>query len=204
MKTSSTRPRADWRADRVSDAADRDSIARIAAGDRAAFKLFYEKYYDQVLRFICRITGQMDHAQDGVNDVMLVVWQNSEKFRGESKVATWVMGIAYRKALQLARQQQRWLDRFKSSNNLDWNELPSAGPELTDEIELSEWLELGLRQLSPKQRVVVELTHFYGFSYKEIAKITDCPVNTVKTRMFHAREKLRRVLPPLGEIDSDQ
>jgi len=178
-------------------------IARIAAGDRSAFKVLYEKYYDRLLRFVCRITGQIEEAQEGVNDAMLVVWQTSSRFRGDSKVSTWIMGIAYHKALQLAQKQRRWLDRFKANEVSDWNELPSLGSEHTEQAEMQDWLERGLQQLSAKQRAVVELTHYYGFSYEEIATIVDCPVNTVKTRMFHARQKLRQALPPLGRGASD-
>ncbi len=186
----------------ASNEADLSLIRKIAAGDRSAFKALYEKYYDRLLRFICRITGQVEEAQEGVNDVMLVIWQTSSKFRGDSKVSTWILGIAYRKALQLAEKKRRWIDRFKSQEVSDWNELPGPGSEHTDRAEMQDWLQQGLRRLSPKQRAVVELTHYYGFSYEEIATILDCPVNTVKTRMFHAREKLRRALRPL-ERESD-
>jgi len=188
----------------ASDEADLSLIAEIASGDRSAFKALYEKYYDRLLRFICRTTGQIEEAQEGVNDAMLVVWQTSKRFRGDSKVSTWIMGIAYRKALQLAQKRRRWLDRFKASDVSDWNELPGPESEHTDQAEMQDWLEQGLQQLSPKQRAVIELTHYYGFSYEEIANIVDCPVNTVKTRMFHAREKLRKALPTLSRGASDQ
>ena len=56
-----------------------------------------------------------------------------------------------------------------------------------------------LRHLSAEHRAVVELTYFYGCSYEEIAAIAACPVNTVKTRMFHARAKLKKLLPTLGK-----
>lgn len=177
--------------------ADLVLIRCIAAGDRAAFKQFYQKHYHPLLRFICRITGQIDSAQEGVNDVMLVVWSSSASFGGRSKVSTWLMGIAYRKALRLAENRRRWLDRFKTVDPTEWNELSSAAEEPMQSRETEDWLEHGLQQLSPKQRAVVELTYLYGYSYEEIAAITECPLNTVKTRMFHARAKLRRVLPSL-------
>ena len=62
---------------------------------------------------------------------------------------------------------------------------------------MADWLDQGMRRLSPNQRAVVELTYFYGCSYEEIGAILSCPVNTVKTRMLHARAKLRRALPSL-------
>ncbi|MDX1555026.1 MAG: sigma-70 family RNA polymerase sigma factor, partial [Xanthomonadales bacterium] len=68
----------------------------------------------------------------------------------------------------------------------------------------SEWIEAGLLQLSPDHRQVMELTYFGGFSYQEIADIAGCPVNTVKTRMFHARRRLRILLPALAGNAEDQ
>ncbi len=71
--------------------------------------------------------------------------------------------------------------------------------EHSDDADLRDLLEEGMRHLSPEQRAVVELTYFYGCSYEEIAAIAVCPVNTVKTRMFHARAKLKNLLPALGK-----
>jgi len=64
--------------------------------------------------------------------------------------------------------------------------------------ELAGVLGRALHELSPEQRAVVELTYFYGRSYQEISEIVGCPVNTVKTRMFHARRRLKELLPGLG------
>jgi RNA polymerase sigma-70 factor (ECF subfamily) len=68
----------------------------------------------------------------------------------------------------------------------------------SDRSDLRDLLDQGLKRLSPEQRAVVELTYFSGYSYQDISAIAGCPVNTVKTRMFTAREKLRKVLPALG------
>jgi RNA polymerase sigma-70 factor (ECF subfamily) len=108
------------------------------------------------------------------------------------------MGIAYRKALKLLEGSRRWSKRFASVDFDDWIERSEAAAEPSDDGDLRDLLEEGLRHLSPEHRAVVELTYFYGCSYEEIAAIADCPVNTVKTRMFHARAKLRKLLPALG------
>jgi RNA polymerase sigma-70 factor (ECF subfamily) len=145
------------------------------------------------------VTGQLELAQEGVNDVMLVVWRSSESFGRRSSVATWIMGIAYRKALKLLEGSRRWTSRFAAVDFDDWIERSEAGAEPTEDGDLRDLLEQGLRELSPEHRAVVELTYFYGCSYQEIAVIAGCPVNTVKTRMFHARAKLRKLLPVLGK-----
>lgn len=143
------------------------------------------------------ITGQIDLAQEGVNDVMLVVWTNGQSFSGRSKVRTWIMGIAYRKALKLVRSSRRWQDRFKLMDSAQWNEPSDLSSEPSSSIESLDALGYALRSLPPKQRAVIELTYRYGYSYEEIATIVDCPVNTVKTRMFHARANLKRIVPEL-------
>jgi RNA polymerase sigma-70 factor (ECF subfamily) len=180
------------------DDADQRLLARINCGDRDAFRELYTAYYHPLLRFIYRMTGHLDLAQEGINDVMLVVWRSGASFGGRSTVSTWIMGIAYRKALKLLESSRRWSKYFAAVDFDDWIERSDAAAEPSDDGDLRDLLDEGLRHLSPEHRAVVELTYFYGCSYEEIAAIADCPVNTVKTRMFHARAKLRKLLPALG------
>jgi RNA polymerase sigma-70 factor (ECF subfamily) len=185
------------------DARDRELLEAVRSGNRTAFQELYVKYYHLLLRFIYRITGQLEAAQEGVNDVMLVVWKSAASFEGKSRVSTWILGVAYRKALKLRQGARRWTDRFKAAD-VESVELSVPASELTDRTELRDLRDLldhGMRCLPAKQRAVVELTYFYGYSYEEIAAIVDCPVNTVKTRMFHARARLKNLLPTLGKDD---
>jgi RNA polymerase sigma-70 factor (ECF subfamily) len=187
------------RALRSDDAADVALLRRIEVGDRQALRELYTAYYHPLLRFIYRITRRLDLAQEGVNDVMLVVWRNSRSFGHRSSVSTWLMGIAYRKALKSLEASRRWSDRFAAVDFEEWIERSEPAGEHSDDGDLRDLLEEALRHLSPEQRAVVELTYFYGCSYEEIAAIADCPVNTVKTRMFHARAKLKNLLPTLAK-----
>jgi RNA polymerase sigma-70 factor (ECF subfamily) len=180
------------------DGADLALLERIANGDRKALRDLYNTYYHPLLRFIYRITGRLELAQEGVNDVMLVVWRSSRSFGGRSSVSTWIMGIAYRKALKLLAASRRWTDRFAGAPFEDIIERSEALAEQSDDGDLRDLLDEALRHLSAEHRAVVELTYFYGCSYEEIAAIAACPVNTVKTRMFHARAKLKKLLPVLG------
>ena len=182
------------------DAIDAELLQRIAeSGDRAALAELYRRYYHALRRFIYRITGDIEAAQEGVNDVMLVVWRSASSFAGRSKVGTWIMGIAYRKALQAQNRSSRWTTRFKAAEWSDGIEPHESKDELTEELSQREWLGHAVEALSPKHRAVVELTYFYGCSYDEIAEIVGCPVNTVKTRMFHARAKLKEALATLDK-----
>jgi RNA polymerase sigma-70 factor (ECF subfamily) len=181
------------------DGADLALLERIGNGDRNALRDLYNTYYHPLLRFIYRITGRLDLAQEGVNDVMLVVWSSSRAFGGRSSVSTWIMGIGYRKALKLLASSRRWTDRIAAAPLEDLIERSEVLAEQSDDNDLRDLLDEALRHLSAEHRAVVELTYFYGCSYEEIAAIAACPVNTVKTRMFHARAKLKKLLPALGK-----
>jgi len=187
--------------DEGEDKVDAALLARIADGDREALGEIYTRYFHEVLRFIYRITGDAESAQEGVNDVMLVVWRNAAKFAGRSRVSTWIMGIAYRKGLKSLEKSHRWTTRFKAAEWSENIEPDSGGEELTDDRAMRELVHKAMQQLPPKQRAVVELTYVHDCSYEEIAAIVECPVNTVKTRMFHARARLRRALGMLGRDD---
>jgi len=178
-------------------------LARIGDRDREALTILYSRYQGRLLRFLQRLTGDVETAQEAVNDVMLVVWNSASSFAGRSRASTWIMGIAYNKAMKLRTRLQRWTVRFKAA---DWAETieRAAGSEgLTRDLIEQDLVYRAIMLLPPKQRAVVELTYRFGYSYAEIAEIVDCPPNTVKTRMFHARAKLRELLPDLGHEEQD-
>lgn len=185
----------------AADDSDRALLRSVAAGDRRAFRALYERFYHQILRFIYRITRRFDVAEEGVNDVLLVVWQDASSYAGRSRVSTWIMGIAYRKALKLAERSRRRQERFPSTDPVCLGDMAPDEAAHPETNELKDWLAAALEQLSGEHRAVVELTYYHGYSYAEIARIVDCPVNTVKTRMFYAREKLGRLLPPLADAE---
>lgn len=166
-------------------------VIQIAAGDQHAFAQFYGLYRRRLARFLGRFLASPDVVDELINDVMFVVWRDAGKFELRSKVSTWVFGIAWHKALKALERQQR----ARVHQQLP----PAIGGPRDDRVlmEDREWLRRGLDRLTPEHRLVVELTFFMGCSYAEIAAIADCPVNTVKTRMFHARQKLRDILKAL-------
>ena len=177
---------------------DRQLIARVATRDRAAFQALYFAYHKRLSRFLMRVCSRREIAEEVINDTMFAVWQKAGDFRGEAQVSTWILGIAYRQALKALRRSAGRLPVAQVSSG------ETSRPELGDDAgaaqrELREWLERGLDSLPPAQRLVIELAYFLGHSCEEIATITDCPVNTVKTRLFHARERLRNCLPRLSD-----
>ena len=172
-------------------------VARIAGKDQQAFAEFYGSYRRRLARFLGRFLASPEVVDELINDVLFVVWQDASRFELRSRVSTWVFGIAWHKALKALEQQKRGRVLKDAYMQLD-SPLPDGNA-----MEKREWLRQGLEQLSPEQRLVVELTFFMGCSYVEIAEIAGCPVNTVKTRMFHARHKLRAILVALDRFDPE-
>ena len=168
-------------------------IARIAEGDRKAFEELYYIYHRRLARFLTRLTRRYDIAEEVVNDTFWVVWRKAKSFRGDSQASTWILGIAYRKARNAFRSSARLAEK-----NLQAEFLPPTDEEPSGTEELRDWLTRALAELPVEQRLAVELCYELGHSCQEIATIMDCPVNTVKTRLFHARAKLQRLLPQLA------
>ncbi|HEX7760816.1 MAG TPA: sigma-70 family RNA polymerase sigma factor [Caulobacteraceae bacterium] len=174
---------------------DANLIARIARKDLRAFEELYRAYHPRLTRFLMKILRRPHLVEEVLNDTMLVVWSQPLKYNGESKVSTWIFAIAYRKALKaLRRHDEPILDGLAEVR-------PSleAGPEQQlGHLQVQKLLLTAIGKLSAPHRAVVDLTYFHGFAYREIAEIMECPVDTVKTRMFHARRHLKAKLP--GEL----
>jgi len=175
-------------------AREAELIARVARHDRRAFEELYNLYHRRLARFLTRLTRRYDLAEEIINDTFWVVWRNARDFRGDSQPSTWILGIAYRKA----RNAFRSAARARARQNLEATSFPLTTEEPAREMELRDWLAHALEQLPVEQRLAVELCYEFGYSCEEIATTMNCPVNTVKTRLFHARAKLQKSLPRLA------
>jgi RNA polymerase sigma factor (sigma-70 family) len=173
-------------------------VARVAAREQAAFAELYGLYRRRLARFLGRFLASPDTIDEVINDVMFVVWQNAPGFELRSKASTWIFGIAWHKALKALERQRR---NVASQEPIEEIGRPD---EAASALETREWLNHALDRLVPDQRLVVELTFFAGCSYQEIARIADCPVNTVKSRMFHARHRLRDILVSLDPVGREK
>jgi RNA polymerase sigma-70 factor (ECF subfamily) len=173
-----------------SNARELELLRQVATGDRAAFKELYLMYHRRLARFLMRMTSRHDLIEEVINDTLWTVWLKAGDFRGDSLVSTWIVGITYRRALKALR-------RHGTARPMLAEEVAVA-PDVQAENENRQWLGQALAELPLEQRMVMEFSYLMGHSCEEIAQIMQCPVNTVKTRMFHAREKLRRSLPRLA------
>jgi len=171
-------------------------IARIAEQDRRAFDVLYRRYYTRLFHFVKRRVRCEALVDEIVNDSMLVLWQSARSFEGASSVLTWLFGIAHRQALRALHRSRRH-SIIESNDDLVADTAdghPGMNPEsvaITDSDGML--LAKGVELLSEHQRIVVELTAT-GHSSIEIAEMTGSLENTVRTRIFHARQHLQRFL----------
>lgn len=164
----------------------------VRAGDRRAFEALYRAYHSRLNRFLHRLVRRPHLVEEVLNDTMMVVWRRLDSFDGRSRFSTWLFGIAYRQGLAALRKLDEPIDDDQGEGTDDGVVDTCAGAEAA---MVRRGLADALATLSPVHRAVVELTYFQEFGYREIAEIMDCPPDTVKTRMFHARRNLRAVLP---------
>jgi len=172
------------------DAGEVDLVARIARGDRSAFDRLYRAYLPRLARFLQQVTRRPQAIEEVVNDTMLVVWRKAATYTNESKVSTWIFAIAYRRGLKLLKR----FDEPVADDEQDAIASDEAPEGAVMQRQLREALGAAMAQVSAEQRAVIELTYYHGCAYREIAEIMGCPVDTVKTRMFHARRRLRQLL----------
>jgi RNA polymerase sigma-70 factor (ECF subfamily) len=171
---------------------DSELLIAIAAGNRRALEELYLGYQRRLARFLSRVTRRHDNVEEIINDTFMVVWCNANDFRFASQVSSWIFSIAYRTALKSIRRQQN----HSAARSLE--ECPEQTVDPVLETEIKDWVTHGLNRLPDEQRLALELACHMGLSLMEIAEITGAPIGTVKARMFHARQKLRRYLPTLG------
>jgi len=171
-------------------------MSGVALRDRHAFEELYVLYHRPLARFLMRLALRYELAEEVINDTFWVVWCKAGRFRGDSRVSTWIMGIAYRRALKSLRREHVRNEResHDESQTIVMFDEPAKSHETQD------WILHALRQLPLEQRTAIELAYYFGHSFEEIASIMGCPPSTVKARMFHARARLRNTLgPPAGQ-----
>jgi RNA polymerase sigma-70 factor, ECF subfamily len=177
---------------------DATLLQRIGQGDREAMRQLYYAYFRRVMRFLSRTVRDPRLAEEIVNDTMMVVWQHAADFRAESRPSTWILGIAYRRALK-SLDRAGVVDRHDREAERSASVLHDADVDtLVAAAERDDWLQAGLATLSLEHRMALEMAYFVGLSSEEIAEVTGCPVGTVKTRVFYARLQLRTALQGLA------
>ena len=173
---------------------DRDLVRCCLAGDPNAWRTLYDRHVSQVMRFVAALGVGAEDREDAVQDVFIAVYRSLASFRGEAQLSTWIYRIAARHVNRLAsRRRMR-----EMLSHLLWRELKHQpvivdsydGVERSSELELLDSL---LQKLSPKKRTALVLFEIEGLPVEEVAQIVGCPVNTVWSRLHHARAELGKL-----------
>jgi RNA polymerase sigma factor (sigma-70 family) len=180
---------------RSEDIGETALIAGIRARDMKAFEELYRRYHPRLTRFLANLIQRPHLIEEVLNDTMMVVWDKLDTFAGASKLSTWIFAIAYRTAMKAARRQDVPVEDAAEDRRESLEPSPDEG---VSRAQVQRELSRAMGELSADHRSVVDLTYFHDMGYREIAEIMDCPVDTVKTRMFHARRHLKRKLS--GEL----
>ena len=168
---------------------DRDLIAKARRGDVEAYNLLVSRWEKRVFNYLLRLTGHREDALDVSQETFLKAYQNLPKLDDAGKFSSWLFRIAHNEAFSLLRRRRPEGEMTREPRTSD-----GAGRMLP--IELSLAVESALGRLSSDQREAVLLKVYQGFKFDEMAEILDCPVSTVKSRLYTALELLKVSLSP--------
>lgn len=173
-------------------------LERIVQADEAAFRELYRGYSQRLYAYVLRQLGDPAQAEEIVADTLYEVWRQPGRFRGDSQFSTWLIGIARNKLLMALRSRRP--DAQHEDLDAVAETLPSddAGAfEVLAQRQRQEGVRDCMQRLSEEHREAVHLVFYEGMALAEVATIQGCPENTVKTRLFHARLKLKNCLATL-------
>lgn len=173
---------------------DEELVRRCQAGDNGAFERLVLRYQETVFRLIYHIVGKNADIEDIAQEVFLRVYKGISKFRFDAAFKTWLTRITLNYCLKFLNKQKAkpLFERFRSF--LQYREASQQAS--IEKEEQRTVVKQALDKLSPKYRTVVVLHYFEEHTCEEISEIIGCSVGTVKSRLYHARKKLKELLAP--------
>jgi RNA polymerase sigma-70 factor, ECF subfamily len=192
------------------EARDRELLEACRQGSQAALRELWEHHHRMIYNLAYRMLGSHDDAEELVPEVFLKVWRNSHKFGGRSRVTTWIYQMASNLAVDRLRSRRSRsyallddLPEGQGAANLPAED--SSRPEDAYlRTEAAEQLHAALGRLNPDDRLLVTLYHLQGHSYEEIEEITGLSNANIKSKLFRARQRLKKHLAPLREDPSNE
>lgn len=173
-------------------------IRRIANRDEAALTELHHAMRKRIVAFAMQRLDDPYLSEEVMLETLFEVWNHASRFAGQSQVSTWILGIARHKTLdKLRAPRSPWMDDLESAHL----EIASNEADNVDRLvagERAAILENCIKKLTHLQRECMNLVFYQELALEEIAAIQACPVNTVKTRLFHARGNLRECMQSNG------
>lgn len=183
---------------------DEELIKRVKAGDRQAFNVLVSKYQSKIITLVSRYVKDPHQALDVSQEAFVKAYKGLATFRGDSAFYTWLYRIAINTAKNHLVAEGRRLpdsaiDVQEAEQYSDYHELrDTATPEsvlLSEEIKLT--VSSAIKHLPEDLKIAITLRELEGLTYEAIAEAMDCPIGTVRSRIFRAREAIDKVLAPL-------
>lgn len=184
--------------------ADLELVRKVQSGDKRSFDVLVLKYQHKVINLVLRYVHDHDTAQDVAQEAFIKAYRGLKNFRGDSAFYTWL----YRIAINTAKNHLVSQGRRLPDTDIDANEAEQFGGEsalkecatperemLTAEIQAT--ITKAVEDLPEDLRTAIMLRELEGMSYEEIAEAMECPIGTVRSRIFRAREAIDKVLKPL-------
>ncbi|GJL82041.1 MAG: RNA polymerase sigma factor [marine bacterium B5-7] len=190
----------------MTDITDHELVARVKSGDKGAFDVLVRKYQGKVSGLVARYVYDRTEVEDVVQEVFLKAYRAIDRFREESAFYTWL----YRIAVNTAKNHLVATGRRPPSHDVEVTDAintdagvrlhESATPERSIMTrEIAEMLDATLRALPDDLREAIVLREIEGMTYEEIADVMSCPIGTVRSRIFRAREAIDKQLKPMLE-----
>lgn len=188
----------------MSDTSDQQLVERVQQGDKAAFDLLVVRYQSRIAALVSRFIRDSDEVQDVTQESFIKAYRALGNFRGDSQFYTWLYRIAVNTAKNYLVSRNRRppgadIDvedamHFEGDNKL--KDIASPESKLMSE-ELMDTINRTIKSLPEDLRAALTLREYDGLSYEEIAEVMDCPVGTVRSRIFRARDTVEKVIQPL-------
>lgn len=168
-------------------------VKRFIDGDESTFRLLVQRHKEKVRNIIYMTLGDSDAVDDIAQDVFITIFKNLKKFRFESQFTTWLYRITVNKSKDHLRKKnvRKIFVPIKEASRELKNDL------VTEKSDISKIVMDAISQLPQKLKMPLLLKDIEGFSYQEIAETMECEIGTVKSRIFRAREGLKKILQPI-------
>jgi RNA polymerase sigma-70 factor (ECF subfamily) len=168
-------------------------LQAMAKKDSSALEELYRRHGPRLLAYLSARLEDAGLAEEVLQDVMLSAWQNASRFRGECRVATWLMAIARNRAINAFHRQLSASSAALSITDPDLARIGKKSPEI-EKVGAYEGVQAALQSISGEQRETLELVFFHGLSLRETAYVLGVSIGTVKSRLHRAKARIREIM----------
>ena len=181
------------------DVTDLDLLKACVPDNEEAFAALYQRYEKRVFQYLMTVVNDATLAEETLVEVMLALWKGLKTFQGQSKVSTWIFGIAHHKAVDALRkvtsQQRGGTPLHEIAETAESGHNPY---EEAQQQRMATLTNQALTTLTPDHREIIHMAFYEELSYPEIADLLHIPVNTVKTRVYYAKQQLKKSFQQQG------